>query len=42
MNCEKIQEHFADYLTGDIDAAAAAEVRTISPPAPPARRSSKT
>lgn len=28
MTCEKIQERFADYLTGDLDEAARAEVQT--------------
>ena len=28
MTCEKIQEKFADYLTGDLDETGRAEVRT--------------
>jgi len=37
MNCEKIQERFADYLTGDIDAEARQSVQDHIAACPPCR-----
>ncbi len=42
MTCEKIQEKFADYLTGDLDETGRSDVRTHIRGCRPAARTWRT